>query len=189
MFISSFSCIIFCYIRKWLKLHNSTTNIFLYSSVSPCPLPIKSLTSVMKSAKVSSHLLIRESSDPCVSGTSIDLYSGKWKVSDAVRETESTVEFKKIIGYHQSNRAGFRSKSNPEVPPKRSYAYRKFLSSIVQETDKQKLQAKAAQLIKWCNFLRLDLFWKTMLTMPKSLLSFCLSVTYDTLPSPSNLCR
>ena len=171
MFISSFSCIIFCYIRKWLKLHNSTTNIFLYSSVSPCPLPIKSLTSVMKSAKVSSHLLIRESSDPCVSGTSIDLYSGKWKVSDAVRETESTVEFKKIIGYHQSNRAGFRSKS------------------IVLETDKQKLQAKAAQLIKWCNFLRLDLFWKTMLTMPKSLLSFCLSVTYDTLPSPSNLRR
>ena len=123
----------------------------------------------------------------------LDLKSGKWKVSDAVREAESTLEFKKIIGYHQANRAGFRSKSTPEVPPKRSSAYRKLLSSIVQETDKQMVQAKAAQLslhgqwIKWCNFLRLDLCWKAMLAMPKSLLSFCLGASYDTLPSPSNL--
>ena len=183
-----------CYIRKWLKLHNSTNNICLNSSVSPFPLPIKSLTSVMKS-KVSDHLLLRKLSGPCVSGTSIDLKSGKWKVSDAVREAESTLEFKKIIGYHQSNRAGFGSKSTPEVPPKRSYAYRKLHSSIVQETDKQKLQAKAAllslqgQWTEWCNFLRLDLSWKTMLAMPKTLLSFCLGATYDTLPSPSNLHR
>ena len=36
------------YIRKWLKIHHSTTNICLYSSTSPCPLPIKSLTSISK---------------------------------------------------------------------------------------------------------------------------------------------
>ena len=42
---------------------------------------------------------------------------------------------------------------------------------------------------KWCNFLRLYLSWQTMLAMPKSLLSFCLGTTYDTLPSPSNLHR
>ena len=100
----------------------------------------------MKSAKLSGHLLLRESSDPCVSGTSIDVKSGKWRVSDAVKEAESTLEFKKIIGYHQSNRAGFGSKSTPEVPPKRFYAYRKLLSSIVQKTDEQKLQTKAPQL-------------------------------------------
>ena len=75
------------------------------------------------------------------------------------------------------------SKSTPKVPPKWSNAYRKLLSSIVQETAEQDLQAKASQLslqdqwIKWCNFLRLDLSWKTMLAMPKSLLSFCLSAT------------
>ena len=51
------------YIQKWLKLHNSTTNICLYSSILLFPLPIKSLTSVMKSAKVSSHLFLCESSD------------------------------------------------------------------------------------------------------------------------------
>ena len=84
-----------CYIRKWLKLHNPVTNICLYSSVSPCPLPIKSLTSVMKSAKINGHFLFHESSDICLSGTSIDLRSN-WKVSDAVRQA---------VGYHQSNRA------------------------------------------------------------------------------------
>ena len=40
-----------CLLRKWLKLHHSTTNICLYSSISPCPLPIKSLTSVLKASK------------------------------------------------------------------------------------------------------------------------------------------
>ena len=47
-----------CCIRKWLRLHNTTTNISLYSSSSPCALPIKSLSSIMKSAKVSGHLLL-----------------------------------------------------------------------------------------------------------------------------------
>ena len=89
-----------------MKLHNSTTNICLYSSVSPCPFPIKSPTSVMKSAKVSGHLLVCELTDWCVSQRSIDLKSENWKVSDAVREAEGTLEFKKIIGYHLSNRAG-----------------------------------------------------------------------------------
>ena len=50
----------------------------------------------------------------------------------------------------------------------------------------QSLQGK---FIKWCSFLRLDLAWKTILAMPKSLLSFCLGATFDTLPSPSNLYR
>ena len=150
---------------------------------------------MINSAKFRNHLLLRNSSDPCVCGPSIDLKSGNWKVSDAVREAESTLDFQKIIGYHQSNRAGFTSKSTPEVPSKSSYAYRTLFSSFVQETDKQKLQAKAAQLslqgqwIKWCNFLRLDLSWKTMLAMPKSLLSFCLGATYDTPLFPSNLHR
>ena len=33
----------------------------------------------------------------------------------------------------------------------------------------------------------MDLSWKTLLTMPQQLLSFCLGVTYDTPPSPSDL--
>ena len=41
----------------------------------------------------------------------------------------------------------------------------------------------------WCNFVRFDLSWKTLLAMPQPLISFCIGATYDTLPSPSNLHR
>ena len=54
------------YIRKWLHLHQSTTNLCFYSSTSPCPLPINSLTSILKSCKISGHLLLRDSKDPLV---------------------------------------------------------------------------------------------------------------------------
>ena len=36
------------YLRRWLELHHSITNISLYSSISPCPLPLKSLSSIFK---------------------------------------------------------------------------------------------------------------------------------------------
>ena len=44
---------------------------------------------------------------------------------------------------------------------------------------------------KWCDFVKNDLSWKTLLAMPSFLISFCLGSTFDTLPSPSNLklCR
>ena len=53
------------YIRSWLKLHPSLSNLALYPKVSPCPLPFKSLVSVFKSAKVSGHLLLRDLEDQC----------------------------------------------------------------------------------------------------------------------------
>ena len=184
-----------CFIRKWLRLHNSTSNICLYSSVSPCPLPLKGLTSVQKAAKVSGHLLLRESADHYVSDAKIQLQSGKWKVSNDIKEAEDLLHFKKVLGYHQTNRAGFGSFSTPEVPPKRSHEYRKLMSSLVDEADQGKFEAKAVQLslqgqwTKWCNFVRFDLSWKTLLATPQPLISFCIGATYDTLPSPSNLHR
>ena len=55
--------IVSTYIRKWLHLHQSTTNLCFYSSTSPCPLPINILTSILKSCKISGHLLLRDSKD------------------------------------------------------------------------------------------------------------------------------
>ena len=183
------------HIRKWLHIHNSTTDVCLYSSSSPCPLPIKSLTSIWKSSKVSGQLLLRESSDAFISDSDICLRSGNWKVDKAVRDAENKLEFQKILGYHQTHRAGFGSLSIPEVPPKNSHAYRKLLSSLATESDDEKFYAKAVQLslqgqwVKWCSFIKQDLSWKSLLGLPQSLSSFCIGATYDTLPSPSNLHR
>ena len=47
------------FIWKWLKLHKSITSLSFYSSAFPCPLPVRSLTSVLKSSKISGHLLLK----------------------------------------------------------------------------------------------------------------------------------
>ena len=55
------------FLRKWLNIHHSATNISLYSSTSPFCLLLKSLTLIFKSTKVSRHLLLRESADKQIS--------------------------------------------------------------------------------------------------------------------------
>ena len=183
------------HLRSWLRLHHSTTNICLYSSISPCPLPIKSLTSVLKAANVSGHRLLRESADEFVASCSPALKSGFWNVSDAVVTAESRLEFQKLLGYHQTNRSGFGSFHQPEIPHKDSHAYRKLISSVLKDEDEDLFRAKAVQLqlqgywMRWCDFIKNDFSWKSLLKMPSSLLSFCLNATYGTLPSPSNLKR
>ena len=87
------------YIRKWLKIYHSTTNICLYSSTYPCPLPIKSLTSILKAAKVSGHLLLTDSLDPIVNTSVPNLKVGEWKVEDVVKQGEDKIEFEKVLGY------------------------------------------------------------------------------------------
>ena len=47
------------FIWKWLHFHHSMSSLCFYSVDSPCPLPIKSLTSVLKDSKISGHLLLK----------------------------------------------------------------------------------------------------------------------------------
>ena len=55
---------------KWLHLHKSASSLRFYSKASPSPLPINSLTSVLKSAKISGHLLLLDSQDPRITNSS-----------------------------------------------------------------------------------------------------------------------
>ena len=184
------------FIRKWLHLHHSTTNICLYSSSSPCPLPIKSLTSILKSSKISGHLLLRDSQDPLVSGSTPVLKSGSWKVEEAVRSAEAELHFKTIRGPPQFGRAGLGMSKRPTLPKmKNSHEYRKLVSDTSKEISEEENLCKAVQLqvqgqwTRWENYVKHDLSWNDILATPPNLLSFCLSSTYDVLPSPNNLKR
>ena len=86
------------FIRKWLNIHSSTTDLSLYSFISPCPLPIKSLISILKSSKISGYLLLQDSKDPLVSSVSPSLKSGHWKATSATQITEAELNFRKIRG-------------------------------------------------------------------------------------------
>ena len=45
------------------------------------------------------------------------------------------------------------------------------------------------QWTRWLNYIQQNFSWKSLLALPVNLSSFCISSTYDTLPSPSNLKR
>jgi len=184
------------YIRKWLGLPKCTTNICFYSSSSPCPLPIQSLTHLLKSSKVSGHLQLRDSTDPLVSSAPPVLRVGEWNVSKAVIDAETDIQVKGIIGQSQTSRAGLGIVTRTEIPKsKKCKEYRDLVSGVFKEHEENAISARAVsmavqcQWMNWTNYVQSDLRWANILAMPPNLLSFCLKATYNTLPSPSNLRR
>ena len=155
----------------------------------PCPLSLKSLTSILKSTKVSGHLLLRESADKQISESTCQLKISFWDVPEAVVDAESRLGFQKVIGYHQNSTAGFGSFKSPSIPLRNSHKYRRLISDLVGEVNENAYHAQSVQLhlqgywTKWCDFVKNDLSWKTLLEMPSSLILFCLGATFDTLPS------
>ena len=94
------------FIRKWLHLHHSASSLCFYSSVSPCPLPIKSLSSVLKASKISGHLLSRSSQDTLISGCVPKLQTGFWKVEDAVSSCENDIKINQV-SHHNRHGLGY----------------------------------------------------------------------------------
>ena len=184
------------HIRKWLKLHKSITSLSFYSSASPCPLPVRSLTCVLKSSKISGYLLLKHSRDPSVSSCVPKLQAGHLEVEEAVQACETDLTHKSIIGHHQQSRHGLGYIKSSKIPPdKSSRDYRTFISNHHIEIDDTYAIFIAVQLkvqgqwTRWLNYIQQNFSWKSLLAMPVNLSSFCISSTYDTLPSPSNLKR
>ena len=79
------------------------------------------------------------------------------------------------MGYHQSHKGGFGATSIREIPAEISHAYLKFISSVQEEAEEQKTLARAVSLklqgkwTRWCTYGRMDLSWKSILSMSVSL--------------------
>ena len=95
----------------------------------------------------------------------------------------------------QISRSELGSFSNPAIPEKVKYKYRKLISETILKCDEEKDLAKAVQLhlqgfwTSWCAYVKNNLSWKTVLALPSPLFNFIFSSIYNTLPSPSNLTR
>ena len=161
----------------------------------------------------SAYLQLRDSSDPLVSShwkptepmaklliakdkqmsISPSLAAGNWDVRKSVEVAEHSVKLNKIIGHTQNTKAGLGKTPHKPVPPIHSHEYRKLISDTLLGHEEDINLSKAVQLhvqgqwTKWTDYISNDLTWNTLLSMPKSLLSFCLNSTFDTLPSPANL--
>ena len=167
----------------------------LYSAVSPCPLPLSTLVSVFKSAKVSGHLLLRDSSDPFVAESNSSLKAGRWNVREAVDEAESELNLARIIGKPTPGRSGLGLMAPSSVPKKGTHAYRKLISNIISEFGEDAYLAKAIQLslqgswVNWYNLFKTYLSWKNLLSSSFKLSTFKIQSTFNTRPSPSNLVK
>ena len=170
------------FIRKWLHLHYSTSCLCFYSSASPCPLPIKSLSSALKASKISGHLLLRNSQDPLISSSVPKLQTGAWKVEDTVLSCESDIKFNKICGSQYNNRLGLGYTTTCKVPKnKSSKDYRRYISNHHKTIDDTYAMPKAVQLqvqgqwTRWLNYIQQDFSWATLMAMPANLTLFCLA--------------
>ena len=184
------------FIRKWLHLHHSTSNLCFYSSVLPCPLPLKSLSSALKDSKISGHLLVRNSRDPLVPSCVPKLQTGTWKVEDAVLSFENDIKISQVSGNGHHNRHGLGYSTTPKVPKnKSSKYYRRYISAHHKTVDDTYGLSKAVQLqvqcqrTRWMNYVQQGFSWASLMAMPANLTSSCLASTYDTLLSPTNLKR
>ena len=184
------------FIRKWLGLHKSTSSTGFYNSLAPCPLPLKSFTSILKASKTSAYLLLRDSKDPLVASSVPRILTGNsWHVEEAVRLAEGELDFQSKFGQHQFGRAGFGLNPVKPSPAIGTREYRRMISDIVCKQDDKRRFSEAVQMsvqgqwTAWCNYVQTNLSWATIWALPANLISFCLGATYDTLPSPSNLKR
>ena len=170
------------FIRNWLHLHHSTSSLCFYSSVSPCPLPLKSLSSALKASKISGHLLLRNSKDPLVSSCVPKLQTGTWKVEDAVLPCEKNTKISPVCGNGRHNRHGLEYTTTPKVPKnKSSKHYQRYISAHHETTDDSYGFSKAVQLqaqgqwTRWMKYVKQG-FWASLMATSQSY--FLLSSLY-----------
>ena len=126
---------------------DSTSSLCFYSSASPCPLPIKSLSSALKASKISGHLLLRNSQDPLVSSCVPKLRTGTWKVEDAVLSCENNIKISQVCGNGHHSKHGLGYTTTPKVPKNQSSKhYRRYISDHHKTIDDTYAFSKAVQL-------------------------------------------
>jgi len=79
------------------------------------------------------------------------------------------------MGHKHRGHSGFGLAKPFLVPPKGPQAYRKFISDLSEEIDGEESLAKASQLhlqgnwTRWCDYIKIDMSWKSLLAMPSPL--------------------
>ena len=124
------------FIQKWLHLHHSISSLCFYYSVSPYPLPIKSLSSSLKTFKISGHLLLINSQDSLLSNCILKLQAGTWSVQDAILSCENNIKINQVCGNGNHIRHGLGYTITPKIPKnKSSKHYWKYISDHHKKID------------------------------------------------------
>ena len=96
------------FLKKWLEVPKSLTNVALYSSSTKLKLPTKWLVEEFKLSKAWFFQMLCDSMDPLVKSAQPAIITGrKWNAKYAVETAESSIEMKEIIGSVATGKVGF----------------------------------------------------------------------------------
>ena len=98
------------FLRRWLGVPRSFSNIGLYGNNTKLQLPVSSVSEEFKKGKTRLVMMLRDSCDSQVREAKIEIKSGrKWKAAEAVEEAESRLRHRDIVGVTAKGRLGLGS--------------------------------------------------------------------------------
>lgn len=109
------------YLRRWLGLPRSLSNIDLYGNTCKLTLPLKSIEEEFKVLRAREVLQFCGSMDPKVSGAGVAVKTGsKWRAEAAVELAESWLRRGVLVGTMARGRAGLGTIAPPVLTRRRA---------------------------------------------------------------------
>ena len=97
------------YIRKWLGVPRSLSNIAFYGHNTKLQLPLSSLIEEVKVTKARLYMMLRDLEDQVIRDTLPEVKTGmKWSAREEVEAMESHLQHKDIVGATQEWKSWFR---------------------------------------------------------------------------------
>ena len=183
------------HLRRWLGIPPSFTAVGLYIRSGQLQLPLSSVVEEFKVAKCRVAMMLRDSKDERVSNAGVITRTGrKWAADIAVRQAESSLELKDIIGNVCTGRQGLGTSHFTQWKTAGAQQRREMVQAEVRHQEEVIRKAKAVELATQGTWTRWDLpdrrvTWSDLWRLEPFRISFLLRSVYDTLPSPVNLAR
>ena len=97
------------YIRKWLGIPRSLSNIAFYGHNTKLQLPLSSLIEEFKVTKARLYMMLRDSEDQVIRDTLLEVKTGmKWSAREEVEAMKSRLQHKDIVGANLEWKSWFR---------------------------------------------------------------------------------
>ena len=182
------------FIKKWLGVPDSLTNVALYSSSTKRKLPTLSLVEEYKLGKARLSQMLRDSRDPMVKNAQASMITGrKWKAKIAVANAKSALKMKEIIGTVANVKVGLGLHPQCWWSKKSTANRRKKVSEEIHHLEEVRRfatavgQRKQGVWTKWENVKDRAVTWRDLKHMEQKKLSFLIKAVYDVLPTAVNL--
>ena len=182
------------FLKKWLGVPKSLTNVAFYSSLTKLKLLTKSLFEEFKLNKARLFQMLRDSVDPLVKSAQPAIITGrKWNAKHAVETAESSLKMKEVIGSVATGRAGFGLHPQRWWSKETTKNKRRMVSEEIHDFEESKClaiavaQPKQGAWTRWEKTKDRTITWSDMKQIEPKQLGFLIKAAYDILPTPVNL--